>query len=170
MNKLKLPYILIILLFLLASCAAEARDYSSILVTRVIDGDTIVLADGERVRLVGIDTPETHFNKKLERDMKHTTRDYKTIIALGKKATEFTRGLVLGKKVRLEFDIEKRDRYKRLLAYVYLPDGRMLNDEIVRAGYAKIYTFPPNVKHVDKFIESQKEARENNRGLWNPDL
>ncbi len=140
--------------------------YDNILVTKVIDGDTIELQNRERVRLIGIDTPEVWLNPKLERDRKRTKRDYETIIAMGKIATEFTKNLVEGKKVKLEFDVEKKDRYGRLLAYVYLPDGRMLNAELVKEGYARVYTFPPNVKYVNMFLELQREGRENKRGLW----
>ncbi|UCD54767.1 MAG: apolipoprotein N-acyltransferase [Candidatus Omnitrophota bacterium] len=141
-------------------------NYDNILVTRVIDGDTIELQNRERVRLIGIDTPEVRFNPKLKRDAKRTKKEYEAIIAMGKIAAEFTKNLVEGKKVKLEFDIEKKDRYGRLLAYVYLADGRMLNAELVKEGYANVYTFPPNVKYVDMFLELQREARENNRGLW----
>ncbi len=140
--------------------------YDNILVTKVIDGDTIELQNRERVRFIGIDAPEAWPSHKLERDRKRTKKDRETIIAMGKIATEFTKNLVEGKKVKLEFDVEKKDRYGRLLAYVYLPDGRMLNAELVKEGYARVYTFPPNVKYVDMFLELQREARENNRGLW----
>jgi len=141
-------------------------NYNNILVTRVIDGDTIELKSRERVRLIGIDTPETYLGPKLERDSERTKRDYKTIIAMGKRATAFTKKLVDRKTVRLEFDIEKKDRYGRLLAYVYLPDGRMLNAEIVKEGFAQVYTFQPNVKYVELFKKLQKEAREDKKGLW----
>jgi len=150
----------------LSACSAGLHDYNDILVTRAIDGDTIELADRERVRLVGIDTPESRYNAKLARDMKSSGQDAATIIAMGKKASDFTKMLAEGKRVRLEFDIERRDRYGRLLAYVYLPDGRMLNAELLREGYAQVYTFPPNVKYIDKFLRIQREARENNKGLW----
>ena len=141
-------------------------DYKSIRVTRVIDGDTVELENRERVRLIGIDTPEARYNTKLERDARRTKKDYRTIIEMGKAATEFTKRLVDRQKVRIEFDVEKRDRYGRLLAYVYLPDGRMLNAELVKEGYAQMYTFPPNVKYSDLFLTLQQEAREQGKGLW----
>jgi len=87
-------------------------------------------------------------------------------LALGKRAHLFTKNLVEGKKVRLEFDVQKRDRYDRLLAYVYLEDGTFVNAEIVRQGYAQVMTIPPNVKYQELFLRLQKEARENGRGLW----
>jgi len=141
-------------------------DYSDILVTRVVDGDTIELENKERVRLIGIDTPEARYSRKLERDAKRTKANCEAIMAMGKKATAFTKSLVEGKRVKLEFDAEKKDRYDRLLAYVYLPDGRLLNAELLREGYAQIYTFVPNVKHVELFRALQEEARENERGFW----
>jgi len=135
-------------------------------VSRAIDGDTLKLSDGERVRLIGIDTPESSNNAKLRRDAKRTAQDAKTIIDMGKKAKEFTRQLVEGKKVRLEFDVQKRDKYSRLLAYVYLEDGTFVNAEIMKAGYAQVMTVPPNVQYQDLFLRLQREARENKRGLW----
>ena len=70
-----------------------------------------------------------------------------------------------GKQVELEFDVESRDKYGRLLAYVYL-DGQMYNKMLLEKGYAKIATYPPNVKYVDDFTKIQIEARENKVGLW----
>ncbi len=141
-------------------------DYNSILVKRVIDGDTIQLENGKKVRLIGIDTPETHFSKRLYRQAKKANKDTEVIKALGKQASRFTTDLVKGKRVRLEFDIEKYDKYGRLLAYVYLKDGLFVNEEIVRQGYAQLMTIPPNVKYKDIFLKAQRKARENNRGLW----
>ncbi len=121
-------------------------------VKRVVDGDTILLANDERVRYIGINTPETkHPHKPVER--------------FGKEAYEFNKRLVEKKWVRLEFDIEKRDKYGRLLAYVYLEDI-FVNAKLVEEGYAQIYTFPPNIKHQELFIKLQREARESDRGLW----
>jgi micrococcal nuclease len=135
-------------------------------VTRVVDGDTLLLESGERVRLIGIDTPEIHESDKLYRDSRRTGMDIKTIREMGRRSYEFVRGLAEGKRVRLEFDAERQDRYKRLLAYVYLKDGTFLNGEIIRQGYASLMTFPPNVKYVDMFLKFYQEARENKRGLW----
>lgn len=141
-------------------------DYTDILVKRVIDGDTLQLDNGERVRLIGIDTPEIHESNKLYRDAHRTKQDAATIQKLGRRAYEFTRKLVEGKRVSLEFDAERHDRYKRLLAYVYLKDGTFVNAKIVEEGYASLMTFPPNVKHADLFLKLYREARENRRGLW----
>ena len=135
-------------------------------VTRAIDGDTIIISTGEHVRLIGIDTPESRYNTKLERDAARSRKDIKAILKMGKEASNFTKYLVEGKKVRLEFDVQKRDKYNRLLAYVYLEDGTSVNAKIIEEGYAQIMTIPPDVKYSDVFLKLQEEARKNNRGLW----
>jgi len=144
----------------------RSYNYADILVARVVDGDTLKLETGERVRLIGIDTPEMHESNKLHRDSQRSGQDIRTIQALGRQAYAFTKNLVEGKRVSLEFDVEKYDKYDRLLAYVYLKDGTFVNAEIVKQGYASLMTYPPNVKYVDLFQEMYREARENNRGLW----
>ena len=131
---------------------AEPTPQSAV-VERVVDGDTVVLVGGERVRYIGVDTPELHHPKK-------------PVQPYAREAAEFNRRLVEGKKVRLEFDVDRRDKYNRLLAYVFLEDGRFVNAELLKEGYAQLLTFPPNVKYVDLFTGLQKQARENNRGLW----
>lgn len=144
----------------------RAYNYADILVTRVVDGDTLMLESGERVRLIGIDTPEIHQSEKLYRDSQRTKQDIRTIKELGRRAWKFTRDLVESKRVSLEFDVEKKDRYGRLLAYVYLKDGTFVNAEIIKQGYAYLLTIPPNVKYADLFLKLYQEARENKRGLW----
>jgi len=141
-------------------------DYNDILVTRAVDGDTLVLENNERVRLIGIDTPEMHESNKLYRDAQCSGQDLQTIKQLGRRSYEFTKKLVEGQRVRLEFDVERFDKYKRLLAYVYLSDGTFLNAEIVKQGYASLMTYPPNVKYADEFLRLYRQARENKRGLW----
>lgn len=122
-------------------------------VKRVIDGDTFVLDTDERVRLIGIDTPETV----------HTEKEIQTF---GPEATEFTKNAVEGKQVRLEFDVEIYDMFKRLLAYVYV-DDIFLNKQLLLEGLAVISTYPPNVKYVERFTECQKIARSKGVGIWN---
>jgi len=124
-------------------------------VVYVVGGDTIdVQLDGRtvRVRYLGINTPET----------KHPTRG---VEPFGPEADAANRRLVEGKTVRLELDVQPRDRYQRLLAYVYVGD-LMVNAELVRQGYAQVATFPPNVRYQDRFRALQQEAREAQRGLW----
>ena len=144
----------------------QTADYSDILVTRAVDGDTLVLENGERVRLIGIDTPELHESAKLDRDARSTGQDPSAIQQLGRQAYEFTKNLVEGKRVSLEFDAERFDRYKRLLAYVYLKDGTFVNAEIVKQGYASLMKIPPNVKYAALFAQLYAEARQEKRGLW----
>jgi len=141
-------------------------NYANILVKRVVDGDTLLLENGERVRLIGIDTPEMHDSDKLTRDSKRSQQNASQIKAMGQRAYQFTKKLIEGKIVSLEFDAEKYDKYKRLLAYVYLKDGTFVNAEIVKQGYASLMTYPPNVKYADLFLKLYREARQNQRGLW----
>jgi len=158
------------------STVVTLPDTSSMLkavISRVIDGDTYLvtlLTEGKqdvRVRLIGVDTPESSPNEKAIRDAKRSGRDVSTIVALGKKATKFVKGVIhTGDTVYLELDVQHTDRYGRLLAYVWLRDGRMLNELLVREGYAQVATFPPNVKYQDRFVEAQRYAREQGRGLW----
>jgi micrococcal nuclease len=122
-------------------------------VTRVVDGDTFEISAGEKVRMIGVDTPETV-------KPNHPVEPY------GKEASSYTKQLLSGKQVLLRFDAEPRDRYGRLLAYVYLPDGTFVNEKLVREGYARILTIPPNVAYADLFLQAEREAREQNRGLW----
>lgn len=148
----------------------QADIHDSATVARIVDGDTIKVnykGRGESVRLVGVDTPESKANKKAKKDAERTRRDVSTITAMGKAAANFTGSLVKpGDKVLVEFDVRVRDKYGRLLAYIYLPDGKMLNEEIVRAGYATIMTYPPNVKYEERFLKAYREARDSKRGLW----
>ena len=144
----------------------RSYDYADILVKRAVDGDTLLLESGERVRLIGIDTPEMHESNKLQRDSQRSGQDVSAIQALGRQSYEFTRNLVEGKRVSLEFDAEKYDKYNRLLAYIYLKDGTFVNAEIVKQGYASLMTIPPNVKYSDLFLKLYRQAREDKRGLW----
>ena len=145
----------------------ESYDYTNILVKRVVDGDTLLLENGVRVRMIGIDTPEIHESDKLYRDSKRSGEDTSAIKKLGEEAYAFTKNLVEGKRVGLEFDTEKYDKYNRLLAYVFLKNnGMFVNAEIVKQGYASLMTIPPNVKYAELFRQLYKEARENKRGLW----
>ena len=131
----------------------KSYNYSDIRVRRAVDGDTIQLENGERVRFIGIDTPEMHESDKLYRDAQRTKQDIAVIKELGRRAWQFTKNLVEGKQVSLEFDVEKHDKYGRLLAYVYLKDGTFVNAKIVQEGYASLLTIPPNVNYADLFLK-----------------
>lgn len=121
----------------------------------VSDGDTMVLADGTRVRLIGIDTPETQHPEFGDE-------------CYGEAATRFVRTLLEpSDRVRLVLDVERRDQYDRLLAYVYRArDGLFVNATIVRRGYAYVSTIPPNVAHAEQFRRLAAKARKAERGLW----
>lgn len=121
--------------------------------THVVDGDTIRIGD-ERIRLIGVDTPES---------VKPDT----PVQCFAKEASAFTERFVEGRRVKLEYDAERRDRYGRTLAYVRrASDGAFLNAELVARGYAQVLTVPPNVKHASRFLALQRRAREERRGLW----
>jgi micrococcal nuclease len=127
------------------------------LVTRVVDGDTVhVRIDGadERVRFIGVDTPET-------------VKPGTPVQCFGKAASAYDHRLLDGQAVRLRFDSEQRDRYGRLLAYVYRArDGLFVNAALVRGGYATTLTIPPNTAHAAQFAGLERRARERQRGLW----
>ena len=121
-------------------------------VVRVIDGDTIEIEGGQKVRYIGIDTPETVDPRK-------------PVQCFGLEASKKNKELVEGKTVRLEKDVTDRDLYKRLLRYVWLAES-LINLELVKQGFANSVTFPPDIKYQKEFLAAEKEAQENNRGLW----
>lgn len=155
----RLP-LLLALLAVLLGVAGPARDRGPGRglegpVVGVVDGDTIQVRLGERVekvRYIGVDTPE----------LRHPTRGEEPG---GREAAAVNRALVDGRRVRLELDVQERDRYGRLLAYVWV-DERMVNAELVRRGLAQVMTVPPNVRYQHQFVALQREAREAGRGLW----
>ncbi len=107
-----------------------------------------------KVRLTGVDAPETRNSR------------YKVKAAFGDESTRYLTGLIDGKRVRLEYDIDTLDQYGRTLAYVYLEDGTFVNASMVRNGYATVMTTPPNVKYAGTFVELSRKARKQKRGLW----
>jgi micrococcal nuclease len=126
-------------------------------VIRVVDGDTIVVSPNEKVRLIGVDTPETVHPKK-------------AVACFGEEAKQFTRDAVEGKTIRLVTDATNakrrhKDRYGRTLAYAYLPDGKMLNAELIRQGYAHAYT-RFSFRYLVEFRELERQARTQSVGLW----
>ncbi len=125
---------------------------SLVKVIQVIDGDTIEIAGGEKIRYIGIDAPETVDPRKSAQ-------------CFGREASRKNKALVEGKMVRLEKDVTERDKYHRLLRYVWVGDT-FINAELVRQGFAYSYLFPPNIKYHDIFIKSQQEAQDARRGLW----
>ena len=143
-QRILLTFLLLLTLNLF-SCAPRITE-EIYLVIKVIDGDTVELASGEKLRYIGIDTPEKDD-------------------PFYQEAKDFNRQLVQGKKIKLEFDVQEKDKYGRLLGYVYAGDT-FVNAELLKVGLAVLYTYPPNVKYVDYFTEIQKEARHEKRGIW----
>ena len=128
-------------------------------VRRVIDGDTIEIADGRPVRYIGIDTPEVR--RRTSPD-DHWVKDPEP---LAQEATAANQQLVGGKTVRLEYDVQTHDRHGRLLAYVFVGED-MVNGVLLEAGYATPLTIPPNVKYAEPFRRLEAMARTEGRGLW----
>jgi len=123
------------------------------LVKEVIDGDTIVLENGDVIRYLGIDTPELHHPKVGEE-------------CGGKEASDANSELVAGKKVKLEKDITDKDQYGRLLRFVFSDDGVFVNYELIRRGYAQVLAIPPDKKFEKVFIDAQLTAKNENLGIW----
>jgi micrococcal nuclease len=140
------------LLFMTVGCdltkptQEASSDKNSGRVSHVVDGDTIELADGRKVRYLGINTPERGQ-------------------PFYEEAKDFNASLVDGKEVRLEFDVDTIDIYGRTLAHVFVGSTHV-NLELIRQGYANVYTVPPNVKYNDDLLAAERIARERQRGLW----
>jgi micrococcal nuclease len=130
--------------------ASESAELATVL--RVVDGDTIELTDGRKVRYIGVDTPELH----------HPT---KGVQCFGQEAMEKNKELVEGKIIKMKKDVSETDRYKRLLRYIWVNDI-FVNEYLAREGYALQATFPPDVKYAELFRSAAEEARLKNRGLW----
>lgn len=139
------------------SAAVVGEQGQRVKVAKVIDGDTVEIETGAKVRFIGIDTPETVDPRR-------------PVGCFGKEASYETKGLLEGKAVVLEKDVSETDKFGRLLRYVYLPldNGELLfiNDYLVREGFAKASTYPPDVKFTGRFLEAERQAKENKKGLW----
>ena len=158
--------LLLFLLVLLSFCLGSSQELPKLnpaKVTRVVDGDTIEVIFNkkvEKVRFIGVNCPESTI--RLE--------------PYGKEASNFTKKWLSGKDIYLEFDTGLKDKYQRILAYIWLEPPKKLTEKEIRTkmfnaillleGYAQVMTVPPNVKYVDYFLKFQREARENNKGLW----
>ena len=157
MPRLRLAVPLLLVLALATTAwGAVPRSLEGVVV-RVVDGDTIHvrIAEGvEKVRYIGVNTPEVHHPRLHEQPG-------------GREAWDVNRRLVAGRRVRLELDVQARDRYGRLLAYVWVGET-MVNAELVSRGYAQVMTVPPNVRYQSLFVRLQRSAREGGRGLWRP--
>jgi len=127
-------------------------------VIKFVDGDTYWLddgsSDGVKVRLIGINSPEPRNYFKMKEE------------PYGKEASAFMNKLIGSEKVRIDLDVQELDQYGRLLAYCYFQNGRMVNEEMVKAGYAQVAPYPPNIKYEDRFYKAQVYARKNRKGMW----
>jgi len=160
LNNAKILLAVFIIAFAIVdiSCSSESKKNNTLWsVKRIVDGDTFVVQDGSKkglkIRLIGVNCPETKHPRK-------------PVEYFGKEATQYMKKLIADKEVKLEYDIERKDRYGRTLAYVYLKNGTFVNAKLVEEGYAQVATYPPNVKHTAMFVKLQRHARENNKGLW----
>lgn len=137
-----------------AAARSERAQSRRVLVSRVVDGDTIEvqLNEATDIRLIGIDTPET-------------VDPSEPVGCYGPAASRFTKHTLEGERVRLEFDIERTDQYGRSLAYVFV-GGQLFNETLVTRGYAHVSTYPPNVKYEDRFLAAESSAQAGSRGLW----
>ncbi|MCF6196665.1 MAG: thermonuclease family protein [Emcibacter sp.] len=152
-------FILILALFFITLPAqaqqTELKKSSTQLVVRVIDGDTVVLKDKTRVRLVGIQAPKLPLGRKGHKEW-----------PLGTASREFLSRLVLNKEVTLYYGGQRRDRYGRALAHLFLKDGLWIQGEILSAGMARVYTFPDNHAVAPEMLAQEQTARQNKRGIW----
>jgi micrococcal nuclease len=150
-RKLKLTCLsvaLSLIVLSLGACFPASLSTDTISVTRIVDGDTIVISSGDKVRYIGIDTPELSPPE-----------------AFAEEATRINRELVLGKTVRLEKDVSETDRYGRLLRYVWV-DDTMVNLEMVKKGLAEAKAYPPDTKYQVLFEAAELEAKMAGRGMW----
>jgi len=139
-----------------SSPAANGSARHVAVVTRVVDGDTAHVRYHGRdvtVRFIGVDTPET-------------VAPGQPIECYGPQASAFTTQQLSGRRVRLEFDVDRIDVYGRTLAYLWMPDGSMFNETLVRRGYATVATYPPDTKYVGRFEAAERSAKSADRGLW----
>lgn len=137
----------LLMTFLLQSYSSYGEPFERKMIDHVIDGDTILFISGESGRLIGIDAPERNQ-------------------LFYSEATEFLGKMLTDPNVNIEYDKDKRDKYGRLLIYLYLPNGANVNDIMLENGLAKIYFFPPNLAQREKMIAIQREALEKRIGLW----
>jgi micrococcal nuclease len=166
MSKFHSAAIILLLISLLIPVTSPTQDYDYFTVKRVVDGNTLLLKDGQRVRLIGVDTPESYVSQKAYRDAERSGRDIETIKKSGKRALDFVKSLVKpGDKIVVRYDQQRIDKYGRILGYVYLEDGTFLNAEIIKQGYGRVDTGFP-FKYLDDFRRYEREAREKKRGLW----
>lgn len=128
-------------------------DLEQVRINFIYDGDTVRIDTGEKIRLLGVDAPEMNWGEG-EPDF------------YAWEAFEYTKEILLGQLVYLEYDEVKEDKYGRTLAYLFLADGSFFNEKLLEEGYARLLLIPPNLKYSDKLKEAEAEARNAGRGIW----
>ncbi len=160
LNKKTIKAFIVILVALIISYIYPTslnKNENNYFVSKVIDGDTIELNSGQRLRYIGIDSPEINYKGESE--------------CFAQEAKEFNKKLVEKKGIKIEKDVSEKDKFGRLLRYVFI-DGVstssaiLVNEYLVRQGYAIVSTYPPDVKYIGDLLLAQQEARENSRGFW----
>ena len=144
-----------------------SKKQEEVLVVKVTNSDAVILEDGRRVKLIGIESAGFPPRPVVEYDKKGMIIEQKqdTAIPLEEQAISYTRHLLEGKKVKLEYDVDARGADGRPLAYVFLPDGRLANAEFLRQGFVYLKIRPPNIKYADQLREAYTEARREQRGF-----
>jgi micrococcal nuclease len=156
-------WLLLALLLGSACLAAAVIQREPARVVRVISADTLTIlyrGKWEEIKLIGLEAPQTALNDRAYEEALKSSSTPDEVIRRGLQASEFVKGLLrYGSQVWIEFDVQKRDRYSRLLGYVYLADGRMLNEVILRQGLADLFLVPPNLRYSQRFQEILPRAR-----------
>ena len=144
-----------------------SKKQEEVLVVKVAASDLIVLEDGRRIKLIGVDSVRLRHKYARYDDKGHVIEEQEEpVISLEEQALTYAQELLENKKVRLEFDVDGGDTSNGyLLAYVFLPDGRMANAELLRMGFVKLRIVPPNVKYQDQLRLAYQEAKKEKRGL-----
>ncbi|MBN2120557.1 MAG: thermonuclease family protein [Candidatus Omnitrophica bacterium] len=154
-------YFLLFVCLAFFSCLRSYPDYSRIKIIEVIDGDTLVLEGGRHLRLIGIDTPE--IRRKTDSGFVYEPAPFSL------EAKDFVEKEVQARFCRIEFDLEEKDKYGRLLGYCFITQDakeEFLNKKLLEEGLAVLYTYPPNVKYLEEFVWAQKKARREKKGFW----
>ena len=163
--------IVIFKIYLLLTVISYGAGDISCRVTKIVDGDTLYCVNTDKkeikIRLIGIDAPESYKTAKAYKDAERSGESIETIKQMGDLSKAFISSKIkTGDRITLELDVQTEGKYGRTLAYVYLPDGSMLKELMVKEGYAQVMTVSPNVKYQELFIEAEKDARDNQRGMW----
>jgi len=153
--------VILFVITLLTGLSAAAQDRVRVAITKISDGDTFWATDESgtniKFRPIGFDCPEeANFGRPAE--------------PFNEEATAYTASLIENQTVFVEYDIELSDQWGRHLVYVFLSDGRMLNEEVLLAGWARVATYPPNVKYVERFVSAQKIAIAEHKGMWSKEI